>query len=303
MGKLILGIHGLGNKPEQNRLDEWWRLSMEEGLKREGFNTRLPRFEIVYWADIMHKKPLNNFHDPDAPLYVDEVYTSAPEIFLNGDYSIRKKLLRIAGKYLNRIFLNEDLTMRYSFIPNYLVRRYFRDLEIYYREECETEDAGICMIKELIKLRLVTVLEKYRNDDIMLIAHSMGSIVAFDVLSFVVPEIKIDTFITIGSPLGLPLVVSKIASQYKPNPRGKKNMVPPPGIYGTWYNFADILDRITFNYKLARWFKLNDNAVKPKDFGVVNDYHNQKGVHNPHKSYGYLRTKEFARVLNEFILR
>ncbi len=303
MGKVILGIHGLGNKPEKSRIAEWWRLSMEEGLKREGFDTRLPRFEIVYWADIMNKKPLVNFNDPDGPLYVDEIYTKAPENFLNENYPLRKRLLRTAGKYLNRIFLNEDLTMRYSFIPNYLVRRYFRDIEIYYREECEVEDAGICMIKDLIKLRLVTALEKYSNDDVMLIAHSMGSIVAFDVLSFVVPGIKIDTFITIGSPLGLPLVVSKIASQYKPNPRGKKNMVTPPGICCNWYNFSDVLDRVTFNYKLARRFKMNNNAVKPRDFGVVNDYHNQKGVHNPHKSYGYLRAKQFARVLNEFILR
>jgi len=34
---------------------------------------------------------------------------------------------------------------------------------------------------------------------------------------------------------------------------------------------------------------------------VVNEYHNHESRHNPHKSYGYLRTKELARVLEDFL--
>ena len=69
----------------------------------------------------------------------------------------------------------------------------------------------------------------------------MGSIIAFDVLSFFAPQSKIHTFITIGSPLGLPLVISKIAAQYKNKPSGRKEMVNPPGLYGNWFNFSDVL--------------------------------------------------------------
>ena len=43
----------------------------------------------------------------------------------------------------------------------------------------------------------------------MLIAHSMGSIIGFDVLTFLATDIKINTFITIGSPLGLPVIIKQ----------------------------------------------------------------------------------------------
>ena len=47
----------------------------------------------------------------------------------------------------------------------------------------------------------------------MLIGHSMGSIIAYDVLRIVgrqTPLVPVDHFITIGSPLGLPHVKTKI---------------------------------------------------------------------------------------------
>ncbi|MFN3554702.1 MAG: hypothetical protein ACK4VN_01925 [Bacteroidales bacterium] len=129
----------------------------------------------------------------------------------------------------------------------------------------------------------------------------MGSIIAFDVLSFFVPESKVHTFITIGSPLGLPLVISKIASQYKNNPSGRKEMVAPPGIYVNWINFSDVLDKITMSYKLSQKFKFNKNAIKPKDFAVANDYISEDRESNPHKSFGYLRTEEFSMALHNFL--
>jgi hypothetical protein len=302
MARVILGIHGLGNKPDKDTLSKWWQLSLREGLERHGFKTELPEFIMVFWADILYPKPLDKtIKDPENPYFINEKYTKAKPGFERRTYRYRKRILRYFGKLLYRIFLNEDFTLRYSFIPDYIVRKYFSELNIYYKEECKNEDTEECRKKELIKKRLADVLKEHKNDEILLIAHSMGSIIAFDVLSFFAPESKVHTFITIGSPLGLPLVVSKMASQYKFNPSGKKEMVTPPGIFGNWFNFSDVLDKITLNYKLSRRYQFNKHAIKPRDFNVVNDYTNGVGKHNPHKSYGYLRTKEFAAMLNNFI--
>ncbi|MFN2396205.1 MAG: esterase/lipase family protein [Bacteroidales bacterium] len=304
MARIIIGIHGLGNKPDKDTLSKWWQLSLKEGLANQGFETELPEFKMVYWADILYPHPLDkNVEDPENPSYIDEKYTKGNSYSERRSYRIRKRLLRYVGKQLYKIFLNEDLTIKYSFIPDYIIRKYFSDLEIYYEDECETVDPVKCRKKELIKQRLADVLDEHKNDKILLIAHSMGSIIAFDVLSFFAPEYKVHTFITIGSPLGIPLVVSKIASQYKNKPRGKKEMVTPPGIYENWFNFSDLLDKITLNYKLSRRYKFNENAIKPRDFNVANDYISEAGEHNPHKSYGYLRTKEFSYMLNNFIER
>lgn len=57
MAKVIIGIHGLGNKPPGQLLEKWWKMSMIEGLKLNGHNKRLPRFELVYWADVIHSSP------------------------------------------------------------------------------------------------------------------------------------------------------------------------------------------------------------------------------------------------------
>ena len=32
MARVIIGVHGLGNKPDKDTLYEWWRLSMMEGI-------------------------------------------------------------------------------------------------------------------------------------------------------------------------------------------------------------------------------------------------------------------------------
>jgi hypothetical protein len=302
MARIILGIHGLGNKPNKDILSKWWQLSLQEGLNRQGFKTNMPEFKMIYWADILYPVPLEKtIEEPDDPYFINEKYTIADPVFERPSYRFRKRILRTLGNKLYSIFLNKDFTLRYSFIPDYILRKYFSDLELYYKEEPKKEDIEEYRKKELILQRLADALEEHKNDDILLIAHSMGSIIAFDVLSFFASESKVHTFITIGSPLGLPLVVSKIASQYRVDPNGKKEMVTPPGIYGNWFNYSDVLDKITLNYKLSRKYKFNRHAIKPRDFEIINDYTSEHGKHNPHKSYGYLRTKEFAYMLNNFI--
>jgi len=70
---------------------------------------------------------------------------------------------------MNRIFLNEDLSLNYSFLTDAILSRYFRDLEIYYFEKCTDENGGLCMMKDKIRKRLADKLEKHKNDNIMLV--------------------------------------------------------------------------------------------------------------------------------------
>jgi len=59
MRKVIIGIHGLGNKPPKYLLQRWWKDAMIEGLNSSDIQQSLPKFELVYWADILYEKPLN----------------------------------------------------------------------------------------------------------------------------------------------------------------------------------------------------------------------------------------------------
>ncbi|MBN2596006.1 alpha/beta hydrolase [Labilibaculum sp.] len=302
MANVIIQIHGLGNKPPKDLLERWWERAMIEGLKKHNYKTDLPKHEMVYWADILHDKPLNQFEkDKESPYYLDEIYAKPSKELLPENHDTRKKIIGFLNRQLNRIFLNEDFSLNYTFITDSILGNYFKDLETYYKEESIVDEASTAKTKDLIRERLLKVLEKYKNDNIMLIAHSMGSIVAFDVLTFLADQIKIHTLITIGSPLGLPIVVSKIAAEQRQKLNGHSFMITPEGVKNNWYNFSDILDKVALNFELADDFSENKYGVKPVDFLVINNYE-INGVANPHKSYGYLRTPEFSKILNEFIL-
>ena len=301
MANVIIGIHGLGNKPSEKQLEHWWRLAMIEGLKTNNYKSTLPKFELVYWADIRYDKPLDESEEKASPYALEEVYTKASGEFPEESRNTRIKVIDFIGKQMNHLLLNKDYSLNYSKISDSLISKYFKDLDAYYKENCTTENAALCNVKDLINKRLIQILNKYKNDKIMLVSHSMGSIIAFEVLNFELTDFNLHTFVTMGSPLGLPNVISKIAAEQKQVSKDETHMNTPPPVTGHWYNFSDILDKVAFNFKLADDFSENDRGIKPVDFLVVNNYE-ISGKRNPHKSFGYLRTPEFAKVLNDFIL-
>ncbi len=301
MSKVIIGIHGLGNKPPKNILEKWWKLAIEEGFKKIGKPISPYKFEMVYWADLMYEKPKDpEITDKEDPFYLHEKYVPGPDNFISEEHPTRKKILDFVSRQLDNLFLNEDYSLNYTSITDTILRRYFKDLDVYYKEKCTDENLTDCEIKKIIRKRTVDIISKYKKDEILVIGHSMGSIIAYDVLSFSIPTIPIVSLITIGSPLGIPIVKSKIAAELEHNHFDKTRLSTPDSVVHSWYNFSDIEDKVAIDYQLADDFLANKNLVKAVDFEVHNDY-TINGERNPHKSYGYLRTPEFAQKLDEFL--
>jgi hypothetical protein len=299
MPSVIICIHGLGNKPPKDLLKKWWQESLLEGLHRIDAKIKLPKFEMVYWADILHTEPLNpQEKNPESPAFLDEKYMKSENIPSFESHEKRAAVLDFLGHQLQRIFLNDDYSLNYSSIADSILKKYFTDLDAYYDEAVIP---GVTSnVKNAIRMRLIQVLLKYKKYDIMLVSHSMGTIVAFDVLKYLVPEIKIHTFITIGSPLGNPVVLSQIAKEKRQITNEPCQFITPENISHAWFNMSDILDKVAFKYKLNDVFKPNKHRVQPIDFLVTNDYQ-MNGEPNPHKSYGYLRTQQMSSVVKSFI--
>jgi len=298
MKKVIIAIHGLGNKPPQKQLENWWKQAIKEGLKIRGINKKLPKFELVYWADILYDKPLDqSITDKENPYYLDEIYTKASENIITENHDFRIKVLDFLTEQLNNLFLNDDKSLNYSYISDLILQKYFRDLELYYTD-CQDETSMFCKVKERTRERLIQIIKKHKKHEIMLVAHSMGSIIAYDVLSLFAAHQTIHSFVTIGSPLGLPVIVSKIAQEQK-SFQIKEILSTPPSVK-QWFNLADITDSVAFNYKLADDFTANAMGTIPIDFLVTNNYE-MNGIRNPHKSYGYLRCNEFSNIITDFI--
>ncbi len=295
MKKVIIGIHGLGNKPPQYLLKKWWANAMGEGLKNAKINIDLPAFEFVYWADILYHMPLNFWmKDKTNSYFLDEPYVKTPKNFKNVDNSYRQKLNISIVNILNKVFLKKDKTLKNRFISDFFIQKYFYELEVYYSGKSNKSNDFNSKAKKQIKQRLSKIIHKYKNYDIMLVAHSMGSIIAYDVLRELHRDIKIHTFVTIGSPLGFPIVVSEIAK----DSNGGVN-ITPECITNKWVNHADLLDNVALNYNLSDIYRQNSKGVKPTDRLVINNYTINSHA-NPHKSFGYLRTPQFSDLIKEF---
>jgi len=298
MKQVVIGIHGLGNKPPKYLLKKWWKDAIKEGLNKNEIPDIFPKFEMVYWADIIYEKPLSKWEkNKKSPYYLDERYTKAPENYAQEeDTDFYQKVIDFVSNQLNNVFLNPDKTLNYSFITDFIVQNFFKDLDIYYSEDCKIGRNKNKKAKHLIRNRLIQVLDKYKDYQIMIVAHSMGSIIAYDVLTYLLPKAKIHTLVTIGSPLGLPIVISKIAAEY--NKREQKNnfMATPPSVDSNWFNLADIRDKVSVNYKLHDDYNANYKGVTPTDFNVINNF-----PKNPHKSFGYLRSPEMTGIFKDFI--
>ncbi|MCP5061441.1 MAG: hypothetical protein GY936_03140 [Ignavibacteriae bacterium] len=303
MNKIIIAVHGLGNKPPKETLEKWWLESMCEGLNNIGKFQFSPKFELVYWADILNDKPLSEkISDPKSLYFLDEKYVPESEVVEPRDDSMRERILNFLETQMDRIFLNDDLTSNFDIISETIFEKYFMELDVYYTKKENQEEEEIIPQKNIIRNRLSEVLKKHKGKEILLLAHSMGSIIALDVCNLLVPNINIDTFVTMGSPLGLPIIVSKIADELKEENPKLLRLTTPENISKNWINYYDLEDSVAINYHLGIDYAENRNGVKVKGVNVFNNYE-INGNENPHKSYGYLRTPEFSNLLSEFLTK
>lgn len=298
---IIISIHGLDNKPPKKLLKKWWQKAIIEGLSLHANEINQFEFEMVYWADVLYEEPLDpTITDIKHPLFLDEPYVPIVTTKKARRKSIAKQLFDKFESVVDGLFLSKNHFINYEYIFNAIIKRSFKDLSTYYSDkQSEYEEIDEPHERIRIRNRLRAVLRQHKDKKIMLIAHSMGSIIAYDVMHQMQNELNIDTFITIGSPLGLPMIMKKIFDEQQQafNPLSK---LPTPENIDHWYNHADEHDRVAMNHDLAVEFNPNTKGVKPIDSVIENDFkHWETG--NAHKSYGYLRTPEIAKIICSFL--
>lgn len=301
MRPIVIGIHGLQNKPSRFILTRWWKRSLREGLdritdKRLGF-----RFVLVYWAHIIYSRPLRRFmRHASSPFYLNEPYRPGGSSKRDKPGLLRKSGLLIADVFADLVFFNGKVKSPAEPLWNALIRRYFKDLDVYYNRTLKRFPKGRKPAKQLIREQLCKKIRKYRKRKIMLIAHSMGSIVAYDVLNMLPMDCRVHTLVTIGSPLGFPGIQHRILTEQKQSMGTRKRLRVPDAVEAAWYNFSDLRDTIAMDYRLGDDFKPNARGVRVTDITVTNDYE-IRGEANPHKSFGYLRAPELAQVVLDFL--
>ncbi len=311
MAKVIVGIHGLANKPKRTVLKKYWIDSIKEGL-RKNCNVRTPAFDykMVYWADLLyhtqqHDDPLFSFDK----LYNDEPYIDgAPGPFeLHEDGVTDTVMASVLGLFGAGIDVAKD-KFNMEGLADWVLGKVLKDLDFYYDETRKIGDRSkpkkAVLARKVLMDELKNALLPLKGKEIMLIAHSMGTIIAYDVLRDIGqsdPDFELSQFITIGSPLGLPHVKKNIIDERAYSGLKKNRVRTPTVVTGRWVNYADRKDPVALDVHLKDDYGKNKRGVQVEDDLVANRYESPAGKANHHKSYGYLRTPELSTHIKEFL--
>jgi hypothetical protein len=272
--KLILGVHGLSNKPPSALVESWWMQALLEGLQaNRQLSLPLLPFRLVYWADVLYSAPtdVSTPYAPAPPGALKRYEDHWADVFLS-------TILDVGGDMLWTLKQLTGMTE----LAQEVLRRKLSDLYLYYTD---------VPIRDALRGRLMAAIAAYPDATIMLIAHSMGSIIAYDVLRLLGREgagRRITHFITCGSPLGLPHVKYQILKEYP--------LMRTPSEVEQWTNLADRRDPVAVDVTLANDYAANDRGVRVSDHLVLND---MSGLH--HAAYGYLRTPEMTDLVRAFL--
>lgn len=282
---LIIGVHGLNNKPSPENVTQLWRQAILDGLQRNEGRTsnEAPAFEMVFWADLLH----------GTARLPDRAYPEWPRVGPFPSYedgywdALRADMQDVLDTPL-------DLAKRWlgaDPVSDIVLKHTLTDLGRYYREQA---------IRDELRGRLRAALERAHTEvrRIMVIGHSMGAIIAYDTLRAIGRErrdLVIDHFVTTGAPLGLPNVKFRISQE--------SDLVRTPSIVRKWTNLAERRDVVAFDTHLAGDYRPNDAGVGVHDDLVCNDTVPQPDSDkiDYHSIIGYLRSPEMSKIIRGFL--
>jgi len=156
-------------------------------------------------------------------------------------------------------------------------RRYFRN-----------ENNIASEIHELLKQELRMMLAE--NDKVLLIGHSLGSVIAYDAL-WELSRLeqnpgKVDLFLTLGSPLGMEYVQRRL------NGHDQTGARKFPDNIRRWVNISSVgditaLDReFRSDYSQMLEYQIID-SIEDHSEAIYNFFRSEHGL-NVHRSYGYM---------------
>lgn len=235
---MIVYVHGMGQHRRAEKA-QW---------DRALFGADAPDAEMAFYSDILHPA--------DTPASFAEPLRK--ELFGNADRIVRQRMI---SDPFNRTVLRH--------VSMWLIE----DVYAYFYKQ-EQRDAIHQRVKFLLDLYVATG----DRQPLIVIGHSLGSIVAYEVLCLF--TYAVDCLITLGSPLGIEVVKSELRKHH-----GERLSIP--GGVKRWLNCADRFDVVAIDKTLRDDYR-GDGIT---DIEVVNPNRLEKNQ-GAHSGIGYLSTRE-----------
>jgi len=179
-------------------------------------------------------------------------------------------------------------------IANERLELHLRDLRRYLRNRNDIAEHT----RQMLKMPLRAATEAKRP--ILLIAHSMGSVIAWDSLWQIAhtecEHASVDLLLTMGSPLGQRFIQRRLQGS------GEEARRRFPGGIRRWINLSAVGDLTAVDPDLADDFAamVEYGLVESIEDRAVHNYYRLDGILNVHAEYGYLANDVTAKVVTEW---
>ena len=314
-------IHGLASKPPRDVTHELWRLALHENIRVGDRNLAAQLdaspgvFETAYWADsIPH-------HIPDDAAYCRKLRRQLDRVIAERR-AIRDRFHVGMGERVGSFFKERGVDLVKLLagalsIKDEVMTDLFRETELYDQDQ---------YIADQMRAPLEDALRRAWDDGCQpaLVAHSMGSFIAYDVLwrfsHRKTPGFReynrkrVSIFATLGSPLG-DASVRRLLFAIHHRDHGPRQF---PTNIDFWHNYACLGDVVAHQRNFDEVFYAPMRALKlfprGKAFRSIDyaDLHNPFEVvphagnrnrekRNPHKSFGYLVQPRLGSWLADYL--
>lgn len=288
----IVYIHGIGEQPPGDELKRRWDFALfGEDM---GGDTRL-----AYWADIRRppkQRTLAVARQPDD--FMDESPAETDLEQAVEEARVPRGQQRAAARYAEALARQVESGTPSATAPRARTRGVSSKVLPLPRwaREAITRRITHALIRDTAAYFFDAAQRKAMQDRLraqlpgpgvptVLVAHSQGSIIAYDVLRELGEKIDVKLLLTIGSPLGLQEVQDQLSRPLR----------VPAGVE-SWQNFADLLDPVALDKGLAGDFAPEGFV---RDAIVVNEDTLRLTGFNPHSSTGYLATERVRLAVRD----
>ena len=291
----IIYVPGMKPKPpaEQHRAMLWRCLL--DGVRRadsgwvEPLSSEPDVFELAAWSSLFYHEQTSI--EPDLPGIERLLRLDGPE---PEDLSEARHWHKRIAQFV--YLLSDAFPALIDLVANPAMKATLQDARRYFRNE----DGHATRIRARVAEELRAAGDAGRR--ILLIGHSLGSVIAFDTLWELSrlddSDVRIDEFVTIGSPLGLNFVQHRMLGANEPGLRRY------PGNIGRWVNLSAIGEMTSLDRSMA------DDYAPMIDGGLVESIEDHTDLDtyfrgplglNVHKCYGYMANVETGKVIVDWL--
>lgn len=289
----IIYVPGKNPKPEEAQHSKLlWRV-LVEGVRRadsdlaEKMDADFAQFHLISWNYLYYQE--HKDITGDVP-WVDAVINKHGPT--EQDIVDAKSWIMWLSRFL--LTIGDDFPLLVRWLPEE-VRSTANEISRYFNNT----DNIACQVRGLLKQKLRPMLE--RQDAVLLIGHSLGSVIAYDALWELSHQEgvsgKVD-FLSLGSPMGMHYVKRRLLGM---NGGGKRTY---PDRIRRWINLSAEGDVTALNHNFNKSFHIMlesglVESIEDHCTGIYNFFHTDEGL-NPHRSYGYLVNPAVGRIIADW---